>query len=127
MKGGGVYPNLLDAHPPFQIDGNFGAANGMCEMLLQSQRQRAGGERHLELLPALPSAWPEGSVSGLRARDGFEVDIAWQDGRLTHCRIESTLGKPFAVVYGNASQAYQAPRGGKLVLDGNLEATAGDR
>jgi len=121
MKGGGVYPNLLDAHPPFQIDGNFGAANGMCEMLLQSHRRTADGAWLLELLPALPSAWPEGSVSGLRARGGFEVGIEWKDGRLARCKIKSTLGQPIAVAYGERAQTVMLPRGGELVLDGQLQ------
>src|SRR5690606_13338409 len=106
---GGTYGNMFDAHPPFQIDGNFGVTAGIAEMLVQSH------DGVIHLLPALPDAWPAGSVSGLVTRGGFVIDIAWQDGELTQVKIHSRLG-------GNARLRVHTP----LAEDKRLVAATGE-
>jgi len=116
---GGLYPNLFDAHPPFQIDGNFGATSGIAEMLIQSHT----GEVHL--LPALPSAWPAGSVKGICARGAFQVDIAWKDGRLAEAHILSKRGNRCTVRLGEKTTTFDTQAGGAYRLGPDLSVNEG--
>ena len=100
-RRGGLYPNMFDAHPPFQIDGNFGATAGIIEMLLQSH------EGAIHLLPALPAAWAEGQVCGVRARGGFEVDIQWEENCLVEAALRSDLGGLCRVANAEKLQVFQ--------------------
>ena len=114
VKGaGGMYPNLFDAHPPFQIDGNFGAASGIAEMLVQSHLRDAEGRPVIHLLPALPKVWREGSFKGLRARGGFVVDAEWKEGRLVRAEIASAAGGAARLKIGDREEVVTIKPGGR--------------
>jgi len=108
-KGGGTYPNLFDAHPPFQIDGNFGGTAGVCEMLMQSTLK--DGKAVIELLPAAAEAWKEGFVSGLCARGGFEVSFEWKNGTVRDCSIKSKTGGTVTLSYNGQQKTLKLKAG----------------
>jgi alpha-L-fucosidase 2 len=112
---GGSYANLFDAHPPFQIDGNFGAAAGIVELLIQSHLS------HIELLPALPDAFTTGSISGVCARGGFELDFSWNENELQHVVVRSNAGEVCNLKNGENSVTFETMAGKEYVLNGNLE------
>jgi alpha-L-fucosidase 2 len=120
-----TFTNLFDKCGPFQVDGDFGAAGGMAEMLLQSQlRLPEGSKAHqIDLLPALPGAWPQGSITGLCARGGFEVDLTWKDGRLSGAVIRSRLGNPCRIRYDNRVVDLTTTAGASYLLDGQLRTS----
>lgn len=112
--GGGTYPNLLCAHPPFQLDGNMGGSAGMAELLLQSYTEV------IELLPALPSAWKNGKVKGLMARGGFEVDLVWGNGKLIESRIKCLSDGKCMLKYQDKLKSFSMTKGQVLVVNNEL-------
>ena len=104
---GGTYPNLFDAHPPFQIDGNFGGTAGVCEMLMQSDGNT------IQLLPACPTTWKTGSINGLKARGGYIVNMEWKNGKVINADIFSTVGGTVRVIYNNKVKTITLSKGTK--------------
>ncbi|MFT3781070.1 MAG: glycoside hydrolase N-terminal domain-containing protein [Nibricoccus sp.] len=117
-KGGGTYANLFDAHPPFQIDGNFAATAAICEMLLQSHLDE------IVLLPALPSAWPTGAVAGIRARGGFELSFSWKDGKILNVKVKSLLGNQARLRFGKTVQEIRLNAGETATFGSDLKPIA---
>jgi alpha-L-fucosidase 2 len=105
-----TYPNMFDAHPPFQIDGNFGGASGISEMLVQCD------DGEIRLLPALPDAWPVGRMTGLRARGGFEIDLSWKNGSVERVAIRSLLGQPLRLRRGENVRSIDRTQKGSLFV-----------
>lgn len=114
-NGEGSYHNLFDAHPPFQIDGNFGGAAGIGEMLLQSHT------KYIDLLPALPSALPQGKVSGICARGGFQLDLNWKEGELQSVRILSLAGRDCSIRYRGKTISFKTQKGKMYRLNKALQ------
>lgn len=108
---GGTFPNLFDAHPPFQIDGNFGGVAGVCEMLMQSH------DDTIELLPALPRQWADGSISGLKARGGYTVSMAWKNGRITRCELSGVRTGKVTLVYNGMKKTIKVKKNKKTIIE----------
>ena len=127
-RGGGTYPNLFDAHPPFQIDGNFGFVSGVDEMLFQSQETYINPKYPqddlyvIQLLPALPDKWPAGNITGVRARGGFKLDLTWKNGKLEKAVVTSVSGKTCKVRYGSREIELFLEPGKSIVLNEELIA-----
>jgi len=115
---GGTYANLMDAHPPFQIDGNFGGTAGVCEMLMQSYMKHGKSENQwvIELLPALPKEWHTGQVSGLCARGGFEVSFEWKDCKVRSAKIKAIKAGTVILYYNNISKTLTLKAGQTLPI-----------
>jgi alpha-L-fucosidase 2 len=132
-EGGGTYGNMFDAHPPFQIDGNFGSTSGIDELLLQSSQrysEKPGGIEDsyvIDLLPALPSLWPTGTIRGLRARGGFEVGVEWKNGVLERATVRSIDGTTARLRYNDETLPIRLSPGQWMevtVADGKLRVSA---
>jgi len=120
-----TYPNLFDAHPPFQIDGNFGGTSGITELLLQSLKTPQGDDE-IWLLPALPSAWPQGHITGLRARGGLKANLSWKNGSLAECRLAADRDGKWIVRSGESSLPLEIKAGRSKTVrlrDGKLVAS----
>jgi alpha-L-fucosidase 2 len=121
---GGTFANLFGSHPPFQIDGNFGGTAAIAEMLLQSR-----GSPHtsveIELLPALPPDWPNGSVSGLRARGGFEVDLEWREGVPVRVQIKGPAEVPLRLRFAETSVPVELADGVRVLQEAELRKIFG--
>ena len=112
---GGSYMNLLCAHPPFQIDGNLGGTAAIVEMLLQSHGDR------IRILPAIPDTWADGSVTGLIAKGGFEIDMVWEKGRLTNLKVKASIDNDLNLDYGGCEFSKHLTKNEIIVLNDKLE------
>jgi len=112
-NGSGLYTNLFDAHPPFQIDGNFGYTAGVAEMLLQSHEDK------IRLLPALPTDWSAGKISGLKARGNIEVSIVWKDGNLESATLTAQKDKPVLINYKGKTVEIELKQNQKVIINAN--------